>query len=146
MDKFKKRKWQFTLIYLLISIGMLYFIQHMVGAPRPREVSYSEFLDAVKADQLAEVNIKETELMGVLKDEAAKPHGGNKIVEATRLPGIDETDLLKELESHHVKFSGSIESRSWFTEMMIMFLPFLLLIGIYGFAMRRFGQGGAGPL
>jgi cell division protease FtsH len=146
MDKLRKRKWQFTLIYLLISFAMLYFIQNMVAAPRPREVSYSEFLDAVKAGQLAEVNITETELIGMLNDEAAKAYAGNKRVKATRLPGIDETDLLKELEAHQVKFSGRIESRSWFTEILVMFLPLLLLIGIYGFTMRRFGQGGAGPL
>ncbi len=81
-----------------------------------------------RANQVAEVNITEQELIGLLKEEAAQAHGGNRTIVATRLPGIEETELLKDLETHQVKFSGRIEPRSWLRDFLLGWMLPLLLI------------------
>jgi cell division protease FtsH len=67
-------------------------------------------------------------------------------VVATRLPAIDETPLVKELEAQQVKLSGTIQTRSWWTELLLWLLPLLVLFGFYGYGMWRVGQGPGGPL
>ncbi len=147
MQRLTKRQWGFTLIYLLVAAGLFYLIQSAVAPPRPQQLSYSEFLAAVRAHQVAEVNITEQELIGVLKEEAAQARGGNRTIVATRLPGIEETELLKDLETHQVKFSGRIEPRSWLRDLLLgWMLPLFLIFFIYGIGLWRISQSGAGPL
>jgi cell division protease FtsH len=147
ITRLRKRQWQFTLIYLLISMAILFLLQSALAPARPKQISYSELLAAVRAGHVAEVNITETEILGMLKEEIANSQGGNRMVKATRLPGIEETDLLRELQTNSVKFSGSIQVRSWWMELLMAWLlPFLILALIYFYGMRRFRQSAAGQL
>jgi cell division protease FtsH len=145
VDRLRKRQIQFSAIYLIAGLLALYLFQMAVAAPPTRRLSYSEFVAAVRAGELAEVNITSTELIGRLKDEPAKKRGVRLVV-ATRLPAIDETPLVKELEAQQVKLSGTIQTRSWWTELLLWLLPLLLLFGFYGYGMWRVGQGPGGPL
>lgn len=142
-----KRQWLFTAIYLLIAVVGFYLLNRAFSAPQPKAVTYSEFLGAVRAGQVAETSIGETELRGKLKDEAAKAQGNAELV-ATRLPGIEETELLKELDAHQVKYAGHIEQRSWWKDVLLVWmLPLLLIFLFYGVGMWRLSQGaGGGPL
>ena len=58
---------------------------------------------------------------------------------------MDESLLLKELDSHPVKFGGHIEQGSWFWNVFGWLLPLLFIAMIYGVGMRRIAQG-SGPL
>ncbi len=40
MDKLQKKQWNFTVIYLIIALVLLYIFQTMRSAPRPRQVAY----------------------------------------------------------------------------------------------------------
>src|SRR5208283_1707273 len=66
-------------------------------------------------------------------------------IAATRLPGVDESLLLKELEAHPVKFGGHIEQSSWIGNVLGWLFPVLFIALIYGVGMRRIAQG-SGPL
>jgi cell division protease FtsH len=145
MDRLRKRQIRFSVIYLIAGIFVLYLFQLLVAAPPVRRLAYSEFLAAVRAGELAEVNITSRELVGRLKDEAAKQRGA-RLIAATRLPAIDETPLVRELEAQNVKLTGTIETRSWWTDLLLWSFPLLLLFLLYGYGMWRVGQGPGGPL
>jgi cell division protease FtsH len=147
MDKLKKRQWMFTLIYLALAAVGFYVLQAAVSAPPPKEVPYSNFVNEIRADHLTEVRITDQELLGKLKPDAVKAEGGARMIVATRLPGIDDTVLLKDLEAHQVKFSGHIESNSWWTDILLWWvLPTLFFVAIYSYGMRRMAQSPGSPL
>jgi len=145
MDRLRKRQIRFSVIYLIAGALFLYLFQLLVAAPPVRRLAYSEFLNAVRSGELAEVNITSRELVGRLKEEAAKQRGA-RLIAATRLPGIDETPLVRELEAQNVKLTGTIETRSWWTDLLLWSFPLLLLFLFYGYGMWRVGQGPGGPL
>ncbi len=146
MDRLRRRQVQFSAIYLVAGFAVMYLFQALLAVPQPRRLSYSEFLAEVRAGRLAEVNITATELIGLLKEEARKQRGA-KLITATRLPGIDETPLVKELEGQNVKLTGTIQVRSWWTELILSWLfPLALLFLFYGYGMWRVGQGPGSPL
>ncbi len=145
MNKTGKRQWLFTAVYILLAAVAFYLFNRAFTPPHPKAVTYSEFLAAVRAGQFAEVNIGETELTGLLKEEAAKAQGSEALI-ATRLPGIEETALLKELDERQVKYAGRYEPRAWWKDLLLAWLlPLLLIFLFYGVGMWRLSQSG-GPL
>src|SRR5579871_6692552 len=142
-----KQQWSFTVVYLIWVLLAIWFIQSLFSSPQPREMSYSDFLAEVKAGHLQDVRITERQLIGTLKKDAVKDKKGpqNLEIACTRIPGLDAGPLVQELEAQNVKFSGTIPSQSWWTEILISWGPLLLLFAIYWVAMRRMQKGG-GPL
>jgi cell division protease FtsH len=148
MDNAKRNQWLFTAANVLVAVALIYILNGIFGSTSPKEVPYSEFLAEVRAGHLAEVQITEKKLIGVLKQEraASGKAPATRILTATRLPGMDETALLKELEVQQVKFSGQIQSSSgWLYALLSWVLPLLIFLGIYRVGMQRMGQAG-GPL
>jgi cell division protease FtsH len=148
MEKSKKNQWVFTLANVLAALALVYIFNRAIGGFGPKEVPYSDFLAEVRAGHMAEVQITEKTLLGVLKEE--KPNSGQPapahMVKASRLPGMEETTLLKELDAHGVKFSGRIDTTSaWLYALASWVLPLLIMTVIYVVGMRQMKQGG-GPL
>jgi len=144
MDRHQKRQWRFSLAYMAAAALALYLFQLLLMAPQPKTVSYSEFVAELKAGRLAEVNITERQLIGAPKPEAGK--GKPVLLVATRLPGIDDTPLVREMEARGVKLSGRIQVRSWWVEFLLSWiLPIGVLFLIYAYGMWRMGQT-TGPL
>jgi len=145
MDRQQWHRWIFTGINV-IAIALVLYVTSRFTSTTPRQVSYSEFLTELRADHLAEVQITEHELIGVLKSDASHPKPTQELtITATRLPGVDEALLLKELEAHPVKFGGHIDQGSWVWNVLGWLFPLLFIALIYGAGMRRIAQG-SGPL
>lgn len=143
MDRQQRHRWIFTALNLVMLAALLYVSSRAGPTTAPKEVSYSDFLDELRAGHLNEVQISERELVGVLKPEpAGKKPAPEQRIKATRLPGVDESLLLKELEDHQVKFEGRIEETSWIWNVVGWVLPVLFIMLLYGFGMRRLAQGG----
>ncbi len=140
MDREAKRTLLFTGLNLVVILGLLY-LNHIFTAAAPKEVSYSEFLEELRAGRLTVVQITERDLLGVQKSDPARP-GTAPAIRATRLPGVDESVLFKELEAHPVKFSGRIEQISWIWNALGWLVPMVLIALIYSAGMRRIAQGG----
>ncbi len=145
MDRPQKHRWIFTAANLFLIAAMLYLSTRFYSSTTPKVVSYSEFLNEIRAGHLSDVQITERELIGTLKGDPSKPQAHPPTIKATRLPGVDESELPKELEAHPVKFGGRIEQGSWFWNMLAWLFPLLFILVIYGIGMRRLAQG-AGPL
>ena len=137
VEKLQKRQWGFSILYMVLALAAFWIFQSMFAAPRARQVSYSDFLEEVRAGRLAEVRIAPDSLMGKLKD-------GSRI-SATRVPGLNTEPLTRELAERGVKFSGEMQSGSWWIGMLAWLLPLAFLFLIYGYGLRRMTQG-AGAL
>ncbi len=114
MDRQQRHRWIFTGINVIAVALMLYMASRFTSGT-PRQVSYSEFLIELRAGNLTDVLITERELIGVLKSDSSHPKPTQELkIKATRLPGVDESLLLKELDAHPVKFGAHIDQGSWF--------------------------------
>ncbi len=142
MDRQQKHRWIFTALNLIALAALLYMSAHSGVPAAPKEVPYSDFLNELRAGHLSEVNVTDRELVGVLKGPAGQKPGQEQRIKATRLPGVDESMLLKELEDHQVKFKGQIEQTSWIWNLIGWILPVILIMLLYGFGMRRLAQSG----
>jgi cell division protease FtsH len=138
------KPWIASLVYLaIIAVTVLVFSRNSGSAPK--EISYSEFLAAVRSGELAEVEINDQSLIGLRKPATAEK--GSQPSEVTRittprLPAIEETSLLKELEANQVKFRGRISQGSFWGALVIWLLPLLLVGLLFALSMRRMAQGG----
>jgi cell division protease FtsH len=118
-----------TLFFVLLALP--YFFAPWVMAPQTRRVSYSEFLGEVRKGAVTEVEVKPDELVGLLKNEGGR--GRQQVIVATRLPGIDESSFIRELESKGVKIQGRTEAASPLVSWFLAWLPFLLLMAMIGY-------------
>jgi cell division protease FtsH len=158
MKKFQKRQFTFSSGYLLLALLVLWGLQVFVlREPQPKAVAYSDFLSLLDEGRVREATLREDEIVAVLKPDpkaTEKPAVGGKPAEkkederiaTSRLPRVDETGLLQTFRDKGVKFSGRVERTSpWSALLLGWVLPFVVLFGLWSFAMRRIGKG-AGPL
>jgi cell division protease FtsH len=125
------------LSWLAYTAMALFFAWYFfdVGKPAPpRQVAYSEFLAAIDQGRVTDVRLTERELTATL----AKPGpGGETRIVTTRLPAIDETQLLARLEKRHVKFSGTLPASSNWLYVLTSFLPLAIIAAIWIIATQR---------
>src|SRR6266850_1290123 len=108
---------QFSLAYLLVAVIVLSFLQSWLLAPRTIEIPMSKFLDLLKADQI------------------------EKVFVTTRIPLVDDQQLVQELRAHRVEFAGRIETTFWKDLLFGWVIPLAVMVAIWMFLMRRVGGG-----
>ncbi|MBZ5606526.1 MAG: ATP-dependent zinc metalloprotease FtsH, partial [Acidobacteriia bacterium] len=141
MELRPNRRWIFTVLNLVLVVAAVYFVNRLFPGTSSKQVSYDQFLAELRADHLSEVQITEGQLIGILKSDPAHAKSeAERTITATRLPGVDESALLKELESHPVKFTGHIETK-WLWNLLGWLFPLLFIVLIYSVGMRRMMQG-----
>jgi cell division protease FtsH len=156
MKNIHKRQFTFSSGYLLLALAVLWVLQSFVlREPQPKAVTYSEFLTQVDQGRVREATLREDEIVATLRPEtkadtaahpAAKEKKDDDRISTSRLPGVDETGLIEKFREKGVVFSGKVEKTSPWTALLLGWvLPFLVLFGLWSFAMRRIGKG-AGPL
>jgi cell division protease FtsH len=145
MASAKNLSWLYLLGYVLFAGVLWYSMRNLSPGPPPRQVPYSTFLDEIRAGHVEKVRIDQTSLTATLKKDAVKPNQPPEIA-AERLPLIDETSLLHDLEAQHVTFSGHVEQAGWWVSVLSWVVPFLLLLLIYGYGMRRMAGGAGSPM
>ena len=145
MANLKNNRWLYLLVNLLIVGLIWYSLRHSLANPEPKQVPYSEFLTEIRTGHVSDVRIDQTNLVGTLKPEAAKKNEPHEI-STERLPGIDETSLLKDLEDQHVRFSGHVDQSGWWGGLLSWVLPILFFVFLYGYGTRRLAQGPGSPM
>lgn len=141
-----KKNDRLTILYILLALVFIVMMREIYTVPETRQVIYSEFTAEVRAGHVDEIKITERELIGTLKPDIAKARN-EKAIKATRLPGIDDPALLKDLQTQQVKIAGEIVIQNgWFATLIEWLLPFIIMFGFYSFAIRGMGQGAAGAL
>jgi len=143
MDDLRKKQFQFSGVYLVIALGALLAVQiYTQKTQAPKVVPYSEFLKELRDGNLMDIQLRDTEIGASKKAEGDKT---TRIV-TTRLPGIDETILVQQMEQKGVTFTGHIEQPSWLDNFLYFWvLPIGILGAFWFWFLRRMNRTG-GPL
>jgi len=113
-------------------ILLVIVVYQMVNGPKGtvKEKSYSEFLTMIETDQIAVVRIDRQNLH--FKDTANNEY-------TTYMP-FEDPNIVNTLHDSNVKIETQKPSRFW--GIVISWIPFILLIGIWIFLMRSMQGGG----
>jgi len=125
-----------TQILWLVIIGVLILAFSNFGPSHGGgdSISYSKFLSKVEAGQITSVNIQGQNIRAM---------GSNDKAYETYLP-MQDRYLLGELIKQKVNVVGQPPEKEGFLgQMIISWLPFIILIGVYFYFMRQM-QGGGG--
>ncbi|NUQ73444.1 MAG: ATP-dependent metallopeptidase FtsH/Yme1/Tma family protein [Polyangiaceae bacterium] len=148
LDPQHKRQITFSGFYLLVAVLAFWVLNGVVMKRiEPKAIPYSELLTLIRDGKVEQAELRANEIVAVMKPPEGRPQSDKpETVTATRLPGIDETALLKEMEDKKIKFSGRIDTVSWWETMLLSWIvPLALIMGIYYFAIRRLRKG-VGPM
>src|SRR2546425_1589584 len=151
-----QQKTQFSLFYLFIALTVLFLIQGWLVAPRPVEIPMSKFMSLLREGKVDKVSLTEREVRGTLKPGALPapvPGPGDRLRHllgaepgpvtfvTTRIPAMDDSALLKELEAAKIEYSGRVESTFWRDLLFGWVVPLGIMAGLCVFLMRRLGGG-----
>jgi cell division protease FtsH len=129
------RNW-LLVVGLVVSMLILFWPQ---GAPSVSELSYSEFLSRVTAGEVATAVIDPSGAVSGTLDNGRDY--------ATQIPtALQDPDLAQELQRNGVQITGEGEPGTTLLGVILSFLPFLLLIGIYLYIGRRTQRQVAGGI
>jgi len=134
MDKPINGGWRFTIGYFLLAlIAILLFQQVWTIYDQTEVVPYSEFVNLLREDKIAEVEVGEKAVRATLK----KPlPDGRKQLLAVRV----DPNFVQELETAKVKYSGAVEN-TWISTLLSWVVPTAIFFFIWSLFSRRMGQG-----
>ncbi|MCB2189070.1 MAG: ATP-dependent zinc metalloprotease FtsH [Deltaproteobacteria bacterium] len=128
---------KFSIWYVLLGIWVVLILNNMLNTKfGPEQVSYSDFLNNLRADKVKEIAIGENVIHGVMLDDKGKEINFRTVRVAP--------DLAKELAGHKVEFRGEIES-TFLRSLLSWVVPLFLFFGIWYLMMKRMNPG-AGAL
>ena len=122
-------------LWLVIAFIMVFLFNIISGTQGViKNISYSDFLQSVQSGEVDSVTIKQEKLNGQYKDgtqfESYAPN---------------DPELVKLLVDHKVKITARPPDKSpWYMQVLISWLPMILLIGVWIFFMRQMQGGGGG--
>ena len=123
----------FWIILFLLMVALFNVFSNGSRTSMGREISYSDFLNKVEAGQVAAVRLD-----------------GERVY-VTSVDGVSfqtvqprNTDVLPDLREHGVEIQAAPQEQSGIMSALGLWLPFLLLIGVWIFFMNRMQGGGRG--
>ena len=125
------KKAHFTIWYFLIAFLIILLIQNYFVSKKVEDViSYSEFKSAVKEGKVKEVTITDENISGLRQvDNDARRFTTVRVV---------DPDLVKELESQQVKYTGKVESK-WLMQILSWIVPLVFFFFIWRILFSRIG-------
>jgi cell division protease FtsH len=127
-----------ALWYVLGFLVLMAVVQTWLLAPSGRQISYSDFKQAVRGGQIEEVTIGEQVIQGVYRREV----NGSRNFGTTR---VEDPKLLEELDAAGTKYTGEFVSR-WVPEVLGWVIPILFLLAIWSFFFRRMSGAEGGVM
>jgi cell division protease FtsH len=150
-----RQKTQFSLIYLFIALMVVLSVQSWLRAPQTVDIPMSQFLALVREGKVVKVTLGEREIQGITRPGAlpAPPPGpGERLRQllgpvegpiaftTARIPATEDYQIVRELETAKVEFSGRIESTFW-RDLFSWVVPLIIMAALWLFLMRRMGGG-----
>jgi cell division protease FtsH len=148
-----------TLIWVLLGWFLLLYLFGGLISPTPaaRTISYTEFKQAVEQGHIAEVTFKGSEISGKFRQPASGEKKSQKSASdrntsifqifqksdsrseyfKTTKPAIEDPDLLSLLEKNNVTIRAETAQRSWWSTLLISFLPWLLILGLIFYGSKK---------
>ncbi|MFT3972442.1 MAG: ATP-dependent zinc metalloprotease FtsH [Amaricoccus sp.] len=123
----------FWIILFLLMVALFNVFSNGSRTSMGREISYSDFLNRVEANQVSSVRLDGERIAITTTDGAQlqtiQPRGN---------------DVIPDLREHKVEIQAAPQEQSGFVSALGLWLPFLLLIGVWIFFMNRMQGGGRG--
>jgi len=150
------KPWQRILLFaaLVFAFNTIYFMAYPPEGPTPvADIAYSRFKTDVANDLVAEVTIEGESLQGKFAAEQqlsadelddGRFEGQQPFTQfRTTLPSVDDPGLLPLLEAHKVKvITRPVPTPGFWSNLLVVLLPWVLIIGIWWFMFRRLRQQG----
>jgi cell division protease FtsH len=122
---------------LLLVMGVLLWFSVAKQPSRENEISFSEFIQAVEQDQVAQVLIQGKNIRGEYKNE----RGENGRSFKTFAP--EDPSLVKLLRDKNVGIKARPEDgEAWYFVALVNWAPMVLLVAVWVFFMRQMQVGG----
>ncbi len=125
------KRTHFTIWYFVIAFLIILLIQNYMMTKKTEDViPYSEFKETLRTGKIKELTITPESINGERETEK-----GVRGFQAVR---VEDPDLVKELEAHHVQYKGKVESRlltniiSWIIPLVFFFILWRILFSRMG--------------
>jgi cell division protease FtsH len=133
-----------SFLWLIVLWFLFFVVIRPTMQPPALDLSYSAFKQHVVQDEVAAITIQGDLLAGEFKQ--AVPAAGQKDGKTykhfrTVVPSFGDAELGPLLEKHNVTIRAEQQSSSWLTTVLIAFLPWLLIIGLFVYSQRKMQQG-----
>jgi len=127
-----EKKTKFSIWYVLIAIWGILFLQNLFFSQfRPRDISYSEFLQKLEAGKVVEVSVQKDKIFGKMLVEE------NNVEKAVSFDTVRvDLDLSRKLAQYNVTFRGAPES-TFLLNLFSWVFPTLLFFGLWYLLMKR---------
>ncbi len=136
------RNGQVIMTFILISLFALFiisFVSNKLTQQFNQEISYTDFLAKVEADEVESIKYTGSEIDITLKSK------GTSVYKQTYYTGmVSDDELVPLLKEHNVEIYGYIpdNTSTWVYNILSFVLPLVLLWVLLGFIMKRMGGGG----
>jgi len=152
-NKMNMPKFSLNWMYAIIAMMLIGLYLSSEGGSITKPISYSEFQQYVRNgyaskvvtynDNTVELYIKPEHIKDVFKQDASKV--GTSPVVTSRVPSNESVSRFLEKEKDEARFQGKeeyAEKKDYISAFLLNILPFVLLIGVWLFFMRKMGSGG----
>ena len=122
------KKTHFTIWYFVIAILIVLLIQSYLTSRKPEDViPYSEFKELLKTGKIKELTINPESINGETETK--------RKFQTVR---VEDPDLVKELETYHVKYTGKVENK-WLTNIISWIIPLVFFFILWRILFSRIG-------
>jgi cell division protease FtsH len=125
------KKTHFTIWYFVIAFLLILLIQNYFVMKKTEDViPYSEFKETLREGKIKDLMITQESISGERETEK-----GPRRFTTVR---VEDSDLVKELETYHVKYTGKVDSK-WLTNILSWIIPLVFFFFIWRILFSRIG-------
>jgi cell division protease FtsH len=125
------KKTRFTIWYFVIAILIIFLVQNYIMTKKAEvDLPYSEFKTALRAGKIKTLTVTTESITGEIESQ--------KGLQKFQTVRVEDPDLVKELDSLHVKYEGKVNSK-WLTNILFWFGPIVLILLFYRVIFSRIG-------
>jgi cell division protease FtsH len=125
------KKTHFTIWYFVIAFLIILLVQNFIVSRRTEDViPYSEFKESLRTGMVRNLTITQDSITG--ERETGK---GLRKFQTVR---VEDSDLVKDLEAAHVKYTGKVDSK-WLTNILSWIIPLVFFFFIWRILFSRIG-------
>ncbi|HUI97036.1 MAG TPA: ATP-dependent metallopeptidase FtsH/Yme1/Tma family protein, partial [Xanthobacteraceae bacterium] len=135
------RNFALWVIIVLLLLALFTLFQNPGTRPNSQDISFSEFLNEVDNHHVRDVVIQGQEIRGTFNSDTPGARGGT----FTTYSPPNDPNLVQELYKNKVTITARPPSDNvpWFVSLLVSWLPFIALIGVWIFLSRQMqGAGG----
>jgi len=144
-----RRMVNFGLSYLIVSMVGLWVFQQFILAPlaiQAAEIPYSQFKTKLKAGEITEVTLSDTNIVGEMKNTGAGDQKSQTVPFTTVAVPNGDPKLIEELDAAGVQYQVQQPPSPLGQFLLAYGLPLALLGGLWYVGYRRMAGGGAGGM